>query len=94
MLKKEEDDEVREAHQPPPELNSIENGDPEWVNCPICGAQVRSDDGVINSHLGTNNVVVIMFFFFFENLNFLGEMVCCILDEEMIIARGCDFKNF
>lgn len=29
-----------------------ENGGSEWVNCPVCGGQIRAGDEVINSHLG------------------------------------------
>ncbi|KAL3507167.1 hypothetical protein ACH5RR_032549 [Cinchona calisaya] len=34
-----------------PELNAIENGSPQSVNCPICGAEIPGDNNVINSHL-------------------------------------------
>ncbi|CAI9089801.1 OLC1v1024441C1 [Oldenlandia corymbosa var. corymbosa] len=50
-LKEKPDAEVCEAHHQQPDVNRVENGDFQRVNCPICGVKIRSDDAVINSHL-------------------------------------------
>lgn len=40
------------------------NGDEQWVDCPVCGAKVRGEEPVINSHLGTYKFLLFLMLVF------------------------------